>query len=363
MSYDAFRIPRMIADKLENLTRQILNETPLSRADADWIVDHVHEADLPSLFQSASRIRDRFFGRDVHCCSIVAAKVGMCDQDCAFCSQSAHYETHVKGESTVPAEQVYRACREAAANGVRCFGIVNSGLGPSDEEIEAWGKTFRRIRANGDVGLCASLGVLTQEQAFRLAELGVERYNHNLQTSRRYHPRITTTHTYDDRLATLRHLKVAGIELCCGGLFGMGESWADRLDLAFDLRDLDPHVVPINFLIPMAGTPLADTAPLPPAECLKIIAVFRHILPHQDIKIAGGAGAAAGPAAGSPFRGRGQRISHGQLSHVMRPVPGGRSPDAGGPRAEHGSLFTGRRPSLWFERRRGQPRTRPGLPG
>ena len=278
----------MITRTLQNMTRQVLAGTPLSRQQAEWIVQHLEEQHLHDLFQGASRLRDAFVGRGVRCCSIVAAKVGLCDQDCAFCSQSAHYATHVKGETLLSADEVYRACREAAANGARCFGIVSSGLGPTDEEIESWGPTFQRVRSDGDVGLCASLGVITDRQARRLAELGVLRYNHNLQTSRRHFSSIVSTHIYDDRLATLRHLRASGIELCSGALFGMGETWSDRLDLAFELRDLNPEVVPLNFLIPIPGTPLAAAPPLPPAECLKIIAVYRFILPMTDIKIAGG---------------------------------------------------------------------------
>lgn len=260
----------------------------MSRSQADWIVEQVGEARLPELFQGASRIRDHFVGREVHCCSIVAAKVGMCSQDCAFCSQSAHYDTHVKGETIVAADEIYRACREAVASGARCFGIVNSGLAPTDAEIEALAPVIGRMRADGDVVVSASLGMLTDKQARRLAELGVQRYNHNLQTSRRHYPKIVGTHTYDDRLATLRNLKSAGIEVCCGALFGMGESWSDRIDLAFELRELDPNVVPINFLIPIAGTPLEGSEPLAVAECLKIIALLRYLLPRQNQIIAGG---------------------------------------------------------------------------
>jgi biotin synthase len=183
---------------------------------------------------------------------------------------------------------VLAAARESADNGAQSFGIVNSGLGPSDDEIEEWGNVIRAIRREGRVRACASLGVLTAPQAQRLAEAGVQRYNHNLQTSRRHFSSIVTTHTYDDRLQTLRNLRAAGIELCCGALFGMGETWNDRLDLAFELREVNPEVVPINFLIPIPGTPLEHSRALEPIECLRIIAVYRFILPSQHLNIAGG---------------------------------------------------------------------------
>ncbi len=278
----------MIAEQIRRLAETVLDGIPLARPQADWIAQHVGERDLPVLLEGASRIRDKFVGEHVHTCSIVAGKVGRCDQDCAFCSQSAHFSTHVRGETVLSGEQVYRASREAAANGASCFCVVNSGLGPTDEELEHWAPVFEQIREPGDIGLGASLGVLTPAQVRRLAELGVRRYNHNLQTSRRFFPNIISTHGYDERLKTLRLLKQAGIELCSGALLGMGETWSDRLDLAFELRDLAPEVVPINFLMPIRGTPLAQVPPLGPTECLKIIAVFRHVLPDAQIELAGG---------------------------------------------------------------------------
>jgi biotin synthase len=188
----------------------------------------------------------------------------------------------------VQPDRVFQAAEDAAANGADSFGIVNSGYAPKDSEIEEWGATIQKIRASGKLRACASLGVLNEKQAQRMAELGVERSNHNLQTSRRFFPNIIKTHTYDERLETLHHLKRAGISVCSGALFGMGETWADRLDLAFDLRAVDPDVVPLNFLVPIDGTPLQDVPPIPALECLKIIAIYRFLLPRQDIKIAGG---------------------------------------------------------------------------
>lgn len=277
----------MIADTIAAHADRVIAGTPLDRPAADWLaalgLEHYHD-----LFRAATRIREHFHGHRVRCCSIVAAKVGRCSEDCAFCSQSAHYDTPVKGLTVVLPDRVVQAAEEAAANGADSFGIVNSGYAPTDQEIEEWGGVIQRIRGAGRLRACASLGVLAPAQAERLAELGTQRYNHNLQTSRRFFPRIIKTHTYDERLATLHHLQRAGISVCSGALFGMGETWADRLDLAFELRALDPDVVPLNFLIPIAGTPLANVPPLPALECLKIIAIYRLLLPRQDLKIAGG---------------------------------------------------------------------------
>jgi biotin synthase len=276
-----------VADTIVSLARQVITGTPLSRSQAEWLVD-VEEKHLLDLFRAASRIREHFVGTRVRCCSIVAAKVGRCSEDCAFCSQSAHYKTPVSGLTVLQRDNVYEAAMSAAANGADSFGIVNSGYGPTDDEVEHWGETIGRIRQSGSIRACASLGILNEQQAGRLKDLGMMRYNHNLQTSRRHFPNIIKTHSYDERLQTLHHLKANGISVCSGALFGMGETWTDRLDLAFDLREVEPDVVPLNFLIPIDGTPLKGNDPIPPMECLRIIAIYRFLLPRQEIKIAGG---------------------------------------------------------------------------
>lgn len=277
----------MTNETIASLERQVLAGTPLSRPQAAWLA-RLDAAALPDLFASASRIRIRFRGTQVRCCSIVAAKVGACSEDCAFCSQSAHFKTPVRGLTVLPPDRVFDAAMNAADNGADSFGIVNSGYGPKDSEIEYWSRTIGRLRETSRIRACASLGILSEAQAQRLADAGVERYNHNLQTSRRFFPNIIRTHTFDERLATLHAVRAAGISVCSGALFGMGETWDDRIDLAMELRPIRPDVVPLNFLIAIDGTPLADTTPLPPMECLHIIAVYRFLFPDAEIKIAGG---------------------------------------------------------------------------
>ena len=276
-----------MSDMIAPMVRQVIGGTPLTRDQAESLVALGPEC-LDELFIGATHIREHFVGPKVRCCSIVASKVGLCQEDCAFCSQSAHYRTHVVAAGTLAHEKVLDAARQAGENGAQSFGIVNSGLGPDDDEIDEWCGVIRQMRREGRVRACASLGVLTREQAMRLAAAGVQRYNHNLQTSRRHFPRIVSTHSYDDRLQTLHNLRAAGIELCCGALFGMGETWEDRLDLAFELRELDPEVVPVNFLIPIPGTPLETSRAPEPLECLKIVSIYRFILPRQHINMAGG---------------------------------------------------------------------------
>ena len=277
----------MPTETISGLVQQIIDGRALSRDQARWLT-RLAETQLSDLFAAASRIRDHYVGQRARCCSIVASKVGRCSEDCAFCCQSAHYDTPVQNEITLDDKQIMSAARDAARNGARAFGIVNSGLGPTDEEVERWGRTIRELRKASPLQICASLGLLTAAQARRLRSDGCQCYNHNLQTSRRHFPRIVSTHRYEDRLDTLRQVKLAGMHLCSGALFGMGESWEDRVDLAMELRELEPDVVPLNFLIPIEGTPLATSALMSPMECLKIIAIYRFLFPRQEIKVAGG---------------------------------------------------------------------------
>jgi biotin synthase len=189
---------------------------------------------------------------------------------------------------TLSDDEILQAARQAEASGAEAFGLVNSGLGPTDEEIDALAPVVQRLRAETNMRVCASLGILSPQQAHKLARMGVERYNHNLQTSAHHYKNICHTHSYADRLATLTHLREAGIKVCSGALFGMGETWTDRIELAIELRKHDPAIVPVNFLIPIAGTPLADVTPMTPMECLKAIALYRFMLPKQQITVAGG---------------------------------------------------------------------------
>ncbi len=274
-------------ERIADLAQAVLSGTDLSREQARSLAEVAGE-DLYDLFYWSNKIRLRKVGTAVNCCSIVAGKAGACGQDCAFCSQSGHYRTHVDGMAVLDGDTIVGAAADAAGRGATCFGLVNSGLGPSDDEIEQFAGALQRIRSDVPVDLCASLGVLNDAQARRLADLGVQKYNHNLQTSRRFFSQICSTHTYGQRVETIRALRRAGIRACCGGLFGMGETWEDRVDLALELRSLDVDTVPINFLIPIAGTPLEGQDSLSTMECLKIIALYRFLLPDKTIMICGG---------------------------------------------------------------------------
>jgi len=241
-----------------------------------------------SVWLAADRVRRRFRGRSVHLCSIAAVRVGRCGEDCRWCAQSAHWETGVAPRDPLSTEEVVRAAESAETVGAGHLGLVSSGGRLSDAEFDGVLAAGRAVRDRTALDVCASLGALTVDRGRRLAEAGFARYNHNLETSARHFPRVCTTHTWEDRRRSARAAVEAGLELCCGGLFGIGETDDDRVDLALAVRDLGPTVVPLNFLHPIPGTPLAGAEPLSPVTILSIVAMFRLVLPQQIIKVAGG---------------------------------------------------------------------------
>jgi biotin synthase len=278
----------MVEARIAGMAQRVLAGELLERRDAEFLAS-VAGDDLYDLFYWANRIRIRFVGREVKFCAIVAAKVGGCSEDCKFCAQSEHYHTAVGGQSKLTDEQVLRSASHAAEVGADSFGIVNSGRGPTRGELEEWLKPIMiKIAAEGKTRACATLGALTPETAKFLYDCGIRRINHNLETSERHYPNIVTTHPYSERISTLRIAKEAGLSLCSGGIFGMGEVWEDRLDMLLTLREIGVDVVPLNFLNAIHGTPLENQPELHPMECLKIIAIARFLMPEKEIKVAGG---------------------------------------------------------------------------
>lgn len=261
------------------------------------------ETPMEDIMRGAALIRTKYFGRSVSLCAVVNAKSGACPEDCAFCSQSARWKTGVERFGWIGGEKVAEAARLAGENDASMLGVVTSGPGiNSEEELEAILDAVGRAAGEGVIDICASLGILRKDQARRLKERGLRRYHHNLETSRDFFPNICSTHTFDSMVETVRTAKNAGIEVCSGGIFGLGESWSDRVSLALTLRDLGVDSVPLNFLIPIAGTPLASSPILQPLEALKIIAVFRFILPDREIRVCGGRETCLGDHQGRIFR-------------------------------------------------------------
>lgn len=245
--------------------------------------------DLWRLLDVTDAVRRAFKGEAIRLCSIVNAKSGLCSEDCSFCSQSRRSKAEIERYPLIAPDRIVAAAREAKARGAREFSIVASGLSMRNRrELERVGDAIERIR--GEVGLetCVSLGVLSAEAIGYLLSRGLRSVHHNLETSRRFFPSVCTTHDYEEDIRAVRAAKAAGAWVCCGGIFGIGESEEDRVTLAMELRELDVDSIPLNFLNPIPGTPLEGTRLLTPIECLKIIAMMRLCHPAREIIVCGG---------------------------------------------------------------------------
>jgi biotin synthase len=275
---------------VRQLGQRVLDGGAITPAEGRWLFDLESREDIFDLMAWANRIREHFKGNKIHLCSIVNVKAGGCSEDCRFCAQSASYQTNSPRHPLLEREEVLTAAQEAKANGVAALGLVAAWRGIDEgPALEQICRRLEELKASGQTRPDASLGIIkNQKVAERLRQAGLECYNHNLETSRKFFPQICTTHSYEERVQTIKHLKQAGIKICSGGILGMGETRADRCELAFALKELGAHIVPMNFLNPIAGTPFGDREPLPPLEILKSIACFRFILPKQEITVAGG---------------------------------------------------------------------------
>jgi len=277
-----------IRNFIRKMADDVLEGAVLKAGDALRLAD-ADGSDLHLLFAEASRIREHFKGNSASLCSIINAKSGRCPENCAFCSQSAFHKTDAQVYPLVDEEQIVTCAKGAEQNGARCYGIITSGTGiKPGEELERICRSLRRIRSETKVEPSCSLGILDTETAQLLKEAGMVTYHHNLETSRSFFPNICTTHDYEEDVETVRAVKRVGLKVCCGGIFGLGENFAHRIELAETLRELDVDTVPINFLNPVEGTRLADASFLTPTECLKIIALYRFMLPDKSLTVCGG---------------------------------------------------------------------------
>jgi len=260
-------VGEIAATEVESWVCRVLRGEAIGRADALTLLREAEHNPWPLLF-TAGRVREHFHGRRIHLCSIAPVKIGRCSEDCHWCSQSGHWKTPVESRGLMAVEDLVRMAQAAATCGATSFGLVTSGARLSEKELAQVEKA--------------------REQADRLAAAGFRRYNHNLETSAQHFPCVCSTHTYESRVESARAALASGLELCSGGIFGVGESDEDRVDLALAIRDLGARVVPLNFLHPIPGTPLQDAAPLAPLKILSIVAMFRLVLPDRRIKLAGG---------------------------------------------------------------------------
>lgn len=279
---------------LNDLAEQIIAGKRLSRSEAIALTQIEGQDHILLLCEAADRVRQACCGNTVDLCSIINVKSGNCSENCGFCSQSAHHsgsDSPIYGLKST--EEILAQAKAAEAAGAKRFCLVSQGRGikynsPKSTEFERILATVRQITEQTSIKPCCALGELTPEQAQALREAGVTRYNHNLEASENFYPEIVSTHSWHDRVETVKNLKAAGIQACTGGIIGMGESWEDRVDLAIALRELEVESVPLNLLNPRQGTPLSDRPKLDPYEALKAIAIFRLILPKQIIRYAGG---------------------------------------------------------------------------
>ncbi|MDH5201835.1 MAG: biotin synthase BioB [Nitrospirota bacterium] len=271
---------------IKHLEEKILHGGGLSKEDALSLTE-VSGCDIFNLFASANRIRNHFKGNNVDLCSIVNAKSGLCSEDCSFCAQSSKSKAKIDVYPLLRKEIIIQKAKEAKESGAKRFSIVTSGKKISQKHLLKIADIISEIIKIGLIP-CVSLGLLTEKELFQLKSNGLERYHHNLETSERFFPHICSTHSYDDKLRTIHVVKSHGLSVCSGGIFGMGETWQDRIDMAFLLKDLDVDSVPINFLIPIKGTALENRDILHPFEALKIISLYRFILPDKEIRICGG---------------------------------------------------------------------------
>lgn len=266
---------------------EVLAGDLLSREKALAILECPDE-ELLDLMAAAYRVRHKWFGNEVQLYFLMNAKSGLCPEDCSYCSQSKVSEAEIPRYNLLSREKLLDGARVAAERQARTYCIVISARGPNEREMQAVTSIVPEIKQLHNLKICACLGLLTPEQAHQLKACGVDRVNHNLNTSDDYYEEICSTHTFEDRLSTLRAVRDAGLEMCSGGIIGMGERPSDVVDMATTLRDLGVHSIPVNFLNPIDGTPLAGRSNLTPRYCLKVVAMFRFVNPDREVRLAGG---------------------------------------------------------------------------
>ncbi len=270
-----------------DLADRVLAGHQLTSAEALSLITAPDEQ-LLDILSASYRVRYRYFGKTVQLYYLMNAKSGLCPEDCSYCSQSKDATSKIPRYNLLNVEQLLAGARAAQERKSKTYCIVISARGPNEREMAAVEEIVPQIKQEYDLKVCACLGILTPDQAQRLKACGVDRVNHNLNTSREYYEQICTTHTYQDRIDTLQAVRDAGLELCSGGIIGMGEAADDVVRMSLELRDLGVESIPVNFLISIDGTPLAERSDLNPRYCLKVLAMFRLANPDRELRIAGG---------------------------------------------------------------------------
>ena len=297
-------------EKITELMEQVLQGKQITREEA---LD-LYGQPLPSLCESADRIRKEFCGNRFDICTIINGKSGRCSENCRFCAQSAYYHTPASEYPLLSAEEILAQAKENYEKGILRYSIVTSGKCLSDQEVDKMCEVIRRIRKEVGISVCVSFGLLDEEQFCKLKAAGVTRVHNNLETSSRNFPNVCTTHTFEDKVRTIRAAQAAGLSVCSGGIIGMGETVEDRIDMAFTLRELGIRSVPVNLLNPISGTPYEDCQILTEEDMRRTVAVYRFILPSAFIRLAGGRGLLADKGKGCFQSGANASISGDMLT-------------------------------------------------
>ena len=280
-------LSRVAVDRYQEMADQVLSGEPLNREQALSILT-APDIDVLSILSAGFRIRHQHFGKSVQLYFLMSAKSGLCPEDCHYCSQSKVSEAPVPKYNILKRDDLMEAARLASERGAKTYCLVISARGPNERELNAVEQIVPEIKDKYGLDICACLGLLSKEQADRLKACGVDRVNHNLNTSEDHYADICTTHTYADRVQTLQHVKDAGMEMCSGGIIGMGEKHEDIVSMAFDLRDLGVQSIPLNFLNAIEGTPLQKNDELTANDCLRALSMFRFVNPDRELRISGG---------------------------------------------------------------------------
>ena len=271
---------------IDKLKQKILQGEEISKEDALLLV----EANLEELCEAANEIRKEFCGDEFEVCTIVNAKSGRCSENCKFCAQSAHYKVDVEKYPLMDSDAILAAAKHDDAAGVQRFSPVTSGRKLTKSELESLCESMKKIKENTNLKICASCGLLDSDDLQKLKEAGLSRYHNNLESSESFFKTVCSTHTTADKIKTIEAAKTLGLEVCSGGIMGLGESWEDRIDMAFMVRDLGAVSVPVNMLSPIVGTPYEHNKVLDVDEMRRICAIYRFINPKAFIRLAGGRG-------------------------------------------------------------------------
>lgn len=278
-------------DKINKIIEKVLSGNSITEKEALELINikNYDEEALKILFKGADRIREKFNGNKIDLCTIINVKSGNCNENCKYCAQSIHYNTGIKDYEFMDKEEILQKVLLNKKEGANKVSLVSSGRGiNNDKDLEFICNSYKLLNEKVDIQLCASHGIITYEQALRLRESGVKMYHHNIESCKNFYNNICTTHSYEDRIATIKNVKGAGLKICSGGILGLGETRTDRVKMAFELKELNVDSIPINILTPIKGTPLENREAEDPVEIIKTISIFRYILPNKVLRYAGG---------------------------------------------------------------------------